>query len=83
MCTFFRLDTETTEIMLDSYCYRALSHELASSHFDKKGDEYWRDYHLERCQNCYSDWGATAKNRTVDGKLMRVRDVCTIQLVYE
>jgi len=40
---------------------RALSHELASSHFDKKGDDYWRDYHLERCQNCYKDWGATAK----------------------
>ena len=40
---------------------RALSHELASVYFDQKGDNYWRDYHLERCQNCYSDWGAKAK----------------------
>ena len=40
---------------------RALSHELTSAYFSKKGDEYWRNYHIGKCQNCYSDWGATAK----------------------
>ena len=40
---------------------RALSHELASAYFAKKGDEYWRDYHMEQCQNSYLDWGAYSK----------------------
>ena len=40
---------------------RSLSHELASAYFDKRGDEYWADYHGERCRECYSAWGATAK----------------------
>lgn len=40
---------------------RALSHELASIYFGSKGDHYWRDYHMERCRECYSEWGATAK----------------------
>ena len=46
---------------------RALSHELASVYFDEKGDDYWRDYHFERCQNCYKDWGATAKIEQLTG----------------
>lgn len=40
---------------------RALSHELASAYFEGKGDEYLKDHHMERCLQCYSDWGATAK----------------------
>ena len=40
---------------------RALSHELASAYFAGKRDEYWKDYHIECCQKCYSEWGATAK----------------------
>jgi len=40
---------------------RALSHELTSVYFSKKGDEYWKDYHMEQCLECYSNWGATAK----------------------
>ena len=39
---------------------KALSHELASAYFDKKGDEYWRNYHLGKCKECYTEWGATA-----------------------
>lgn len=40
---------------------RALSHELASVYFSETGDEYWAKYHLDRCLECYSAWGATAK----------------------
>lgn len=40
---------------------KALSHELAWRYFDKRGDNYWANYHHERCQESYSDWGATAK----------------------
>ena len=39
----------------------ALSHELASTYFDSKGDTYWRDYHMEQCKKYYSEWNATAK----------------------
>lgn len=39
----------------------ALSHELASTYYDSKGDTYWRDYHMEQCKKCYSEWNATAK----------------------
>ena len=40
---------------------RALAHELTSAYFSKKGDEYWKDYHMEQCLECYLNWGATTK----------------------
>ena len=41
---------------------RALSHELASAFFNtSRNDEYWRNYHMDSCQTCYSEYGATAK----------------------
>lgn len=40
---------------------RALSHELASTYFASRNDEYWRNYHMESCQKCYADYGAMAK----------------------
>ena len=40
---------------------RALSHELASVYFAGKGDDYWKDYHMQQCLACYSEWGADAK----------------------
>ena len=40
---------------------RALSHELASVYFAGEGDDYWKDYHMQQCLACYSDWGAVAK----------------------
>ena len=39
----------------------ALSHELTSAYFASKGDHYWKDYHMEKCIERYSEWGATAK----------------------
>ena len=39
----------------------ALSHELASAYFSSKGDMYWKNYHMEQCKECYSEWGAIAK----------------------
>ena len=40
---------------------RALSHECASVYFDSRGDDYWKNYHNERCKEAYAEWGATAK----------------------
>lgn len=40
---------------------RALAHELASAFFERRGDAYWKDYHMERCLECYNEWGAVAK----------------------
>ena len=39
----------------------ALSHELTSAYFGRKGDHYWKDYHMEQCIERYSEWGAAAK----------------------
>lgn len=40
---------------------RAFAHELASAYFERRGDVYWKDYHMERCLACYNEWGAAAK----------------------
>ena len=40
---------------------KALLHELASEYFEKMGDEYWANYHMACCQQCYWEWGATTK----------------------
>lgn len=40
---------------------RALAHELTSAHFERRGDAYWKDYHMERCIESYTEWGASAK----------------------
>ena len=42
---------------------RALSHEVASIYFAGKGDDYWKDYHMQQCLASYSEWGAAAKVR--------------------
>ena len=39
---------------------KALSHELASAYFGRIGDNYWRNYHLGKCKECFTEWGATA-----------------------
>jgi len=44
---------------------KALSHELASAYFGSIGDNYWRDYHLGKCKECYTEWGATAKANSI------------------
>mmetsp|Transcript_35089 Transcript_35089/g.59569 ORF Transcript_35089/g.59569 Transcript_35089/m.59569 type:complete len:329 (+) Transcript_35089:112-1098(+) len=41
---------------------KALSHELASRYFSVvKGDDYWKEYHLDSAIKSYIDWGATVK----------------------
>ena len=40
---------------------KALLHELASVYFENMGDKYWANYHMACCQQCYWEWGATAK----------------------
>lgn len=40
---------------------RALSHELASQWFALKGDDYWKDYHLDNAIRYYEEWGASVK----------------------
>jgi len=39
----------------------ALSHEMASAYYLGKDDDYWKDYHMGRCIESYSEYGATAK----------------------
>lgn len=40
---------------------RALSHELASQMFASKGDDYWKNYHLDNAIRYYEEWGASVK----------------------
>ena len=44
---------------------RALCHELASAYYTAKGDSYWSKYHLDCAEKNYSDWGASAKVRSL------------------
>lgn len=44
---------------------KALSHELTSAYFGTIGDNYWRDYHIGRCKECYLEWGATALGNSI------------------
>ena len=39
----------------------ALSHELASSYLNNRGDSFQGGYHMEQAIRYYSEWGATAK----------------------
>ncbi|KAL7537929.1 hypothetical protein ACHAXR_012069 [Thalassiosira sp. AJA248-18] len=40
---------------------RGLAHELAGRHYATQGDTYWVRFHLERAEQSFTDWGATAK----------------------
>eukprot|EP00984_Skeletonema_dohrnii_P000214 scaffold65_cov186-Skeletonema_dohrnii-CCMP3373.AAC.3 len=41
---------------------RALAHELSSAYFKAQGDDYWRNYHIERSRACYQEWGCNKKS---------------------
>ena len=36
---------------------KALSHELTSAYFHKRGDEFWANYHHEKSRESYLEWG--------------------------
>ena len=38
---------------------KALSHELTSAYFLKRGDEFWANYHREKSRKSYLEWGLT------------------------
>ena len=40
---------------------RAFSSEMASEYYRGRGDDYWRNYHMENAIKCYSEWGASSK----------------------
>jgi len=46
---------------------QALSNEMASTYYKRRGDESNRDYHLKQAIECYSRWGATAKADQLSG----------------
>jgi len=46
---------------------QALSNEMASTYYKRRGDESNRDYHLKQAIECYSKWGATAKADQLSG----------------
>ena len=44
---------------------KAIAHELAAQFYSRGGDSYWANYHLERAELSFRDWGATAKVKQV------------------
>ena len=40
---------------------RALAHELSSSFYAARGDEFWSNYHIECAKTCYKEWGCSKK----------------------
>jgi hypothetical protein len=41
-------------------------HELSSAYFKAQGDDYWRNYHIERSRACYQEWGCGGKVKKLD-----------------
>ena len=39
---------------------KGLAHALASSYYSGQGDQYWANYHREKSQDAFREWGATA-----------------------
>ena len=46
---------------------QALSNEMASTYYKRRGDESNRDHYLKQAIECYSKWGATAKAHQLSG----------------
>ena len=54
----------------------ALAHELSSSFYKAKGDEYWTNYHLECSKSCYQEWECSEKVKLLNVSFNERNEEC-------